>query len=252
MLKPGTGVYMDGVPRTLISNHNDGMLDMLYGAKPAPRTLTYYIFDLELYQKDLKWYQQLNLRSGSIARGFVREYQFRGPIADSLVAYFSPDGELYTVDGNSDEQPRYSGIADTLAHLSAPDRVIEDKRQDPYGLLRIFGKEPVHDWAYYYERAELKRQEHAWGDVAQLGDAAFHSGYQPSEGIDLLPFIEGYARVGRYDVAEKLTEQALKQSPEIEQELSALWSDVLSVGSAKVPAQVIQELKQNLDLKSGV
>jgi hypothetical protein len=247
MLKSGTGVYLDGLPRTLLGNHNDGMLDMLYGAKPAPRTLTYYIFDLELYQQDLKRNQQVNLRSGSNVWGFVREYQFHGSIADSLVAYLSPAGVLYTVDGSSDAQPRYSGIADALAHISAPDRVIEDKPQDPYGLLWIFGTEPVHDWTYYYQRAELKRQERAWGDVAQLGDAALHSGYQPSDGTEFLPFIEGYARVGRYRVAEQVTEQALKQSPEIQQPLSVLWSNVLSGGSA--PAQVIQALKQKLDLK---
>ena len=250
MLKPGTGVYLDGLPRTLLGNHNDGMLDMLYGAKSAPLTLTYYIFDLELYQQDLKRNHQVNLRSGSIVWGFVREYQFHGSIADSLVAYLSPAGVLYTMDGSSDAQPRYSGIADSLAHISAPDRVIEDKPRNPYGLLWIFGAEPAHDWTYYYQRAELKRQEHAWGDVAELGDAAMHSGYQPSEGTELLPFIEGYARVGRYDVAEQLTEQALKQSPEIERPLSALWNRVLSTQLSKPPVVVLR-LGQWLDLGAG-
>ena len=239
MLKPGTGVYLDGIPQSLLHNHNSGMLGVMYGDKPAPRTLGYYIFDLELYD-------QPNLMVGSIATGWVREYKFRGQIADSLVTYLSPRGVLYTIDGNS-HQGR-SGICDALAPISAPERVIEDTPRNSYPLLKIFGAEPQHDFLYYYQKAELRRQEHAWGDVAQLGDAALRGGYLVSEGDELLPFIEGYARVGRYDAAEKLTAQALQMSPQIEQPLSALWRSILAQPSSTSPVPVVQALGKELDL----
>lgn len=241
MLEPGTAVYLDGTPKTVVHSHNAGMLDLLYGAKPAPETLDYYMYDLE-------YFDQPNLKLGSIAFGSVREFKFHGKLENSLVQWLSPNGVLYTVDNNCLLGARYSGIADALAGISAPERVIHDTPPPSYGLLKIFGAEPQHDWAYFYQRAELKRQEHAWGDVAQLGDQAMRGGYEASEGAELIPFIEGYARVGRYDIAEKLTEQALNQSPETERPLSALWREVLAQQPSAAPVQIVQKLEQKLDL----
>jgi hypothetical protein len=245
MLEVGTGIYLDGTPKTVIHDHNAGMLDLLYGAKPAPQTLDYYIYDLQ-------YFRQPNLKPGSIAFGSVREFQFHGQVANSLVQWLSPNGVLHTVDNSSLLGIRYSGITDALAPISAPSRVIEDKPLTSYRLLAIFGKEPQHDWSYYYQRAELKSQEGDWESIALLGDAALHSGYEPVEGTELYPFIEGYALVGRYSDAAKLTENALTLSPELEQPLSTLWNSALSHAPTTRPApdNIIQALGKKLDVSS--
>lgn len=240
MLKPGTAVYLDGTPATIVHSHNAGMLDVLYGAKPAPRTLTYFTYDLENLG-------QRNLKPDSTAIGSVREFEFHGRVEDSLVQWFSPFGVLHTVYGASDTE-RYSGITDALAHISAPDRVIEDKPQDTYRLLGIFGAEPKHDWRYYYQQAEMRRQVQDWWAVVDLGNKAQRSGFQPEEGAELIPFIDCYARVGRYDEAERLTLQALAQSPELEQPLSALWNKLGT--SPSLPVNVAHELGSKLDLEA--
>jgi hypothetical protein len=240
MLKPGTAVYLDGTPATIVHSHNAGMLSVLYGAKPAPGTLTYFTYDLENLQ-------QRNLKQDSIATGSAREFEFRGNVENSLVQWFSPFGVLHTVNGASDTE-RYSGITDALAPISAPDRVVEDKPLGSYGLLGIFGAEPKHDWRYYYQKAEMRRQVHDWWAVVELGDEAQRSGFQPEEGAELLPFIDCYARVGRYDEAERLTLQALAQSPELEQPLSELWNKLGT--SPSLPVNVAHVLGSRLDLEA--
>jgi hypothetical protein len=244
MLKPGTAVYLDGTPKTVVHSHNAGMLDLLYGTKPAPETFNYYTYDLE-------YFHQPNLKPGSVVFGALREFQFHGMAENSLVQWLSPNGVLHTVDQSRLLGIRYTGMTDALASISAPSRVIEDKPLNRYFLLSILGKEPPHDWSYYYQRAELKAQEGDWAAIATLGDAARRSGYQPVEGTELFPFIEGYALGGRYEDAADLTEKALSLSPEMEQPLSTFWSSELSHASLDAPpppGSTVQELGEKLEL----
>ena len=44
--------------------------------------------------------------------------------------------------------------------------------QPPY----LLGPEPEHDWCYYFEKAELARQQADWQQVAMLGDQALGDG----------------------------------------------------------------------------
>jgi hypothetical protein len=244
MLKPGTAVYLDGTPKTVVHSHNAGMLDLLYGTKPAPETFNYYIYDLE-------YFHQPNLKPGSVVFGAVREFQFHGMAENSLVQWLSPNGVLHTVDQSRLLGIRYTGMTDALAFISAPSRVIEDNPLNRYFLLSILGKEPPHDWSYYYQRAELKAQEGDWAAIATLGDSARQSGYQPVEGTELFPFIEGYALGGRYEDAANLTEKALSLSPEMEQPLSTFWSSELShfsLDAAPPPGSTVEELGEKLEL----
>lgn len=239
-LTSGTSVFVDGLPKSLYKNHAAGMLDLLYSAKPAPKTLSYFIFDLD---------QPLwsNFKKDVISTGSVRSYEFHGRTSDSLVWWISPGGVLYTVDGSADDEPRHSGLCADLASLSTPERLMHDRPSGSYALLKIYGDEP-HAWLYYYQQAELERQLGMWDVVALLGDEAARNKYQPSEGAEWRPFIEGYARMGRYEIAEHLTELALADSPELQKPLSALWRKLLALQSAAAPIWVTQALEERLDL----
>jgi len=71
----------------------------------------------------------------------------------------------------------------------------------------IFGKELDHTWCYYYEKAELARQQGDWALVAQLGDEAQRLSYVPEESLEWIPFIEGYLRSGDIEKAEEISDQ---------------------------------------------
>jgi hypothetical protein len=75
----------------------------------------------------------------------------------------------------------------------------------------LFHPEPAHGWCYFFEKAELARQFGEWENVAELGDAAFQLGEHPDP-IERFVFVEGYAHVGDWDRALKLSRESYKVS----------------------------------------
>ena len=60
----------------------------------------------------------------------------------------------------------------------------------------IFGNEPPHEWCYYYQKADLARQQGDWQRVAELGNEAEKLGLHPNDQIELMPFLQAYAILG--------------------------------------------------------
>jgi hypothetical protein len=56
----------------------------------------------------------------------------------------------------------------------------------------LFGPEPEHDWCYYYERADLARQQEDWEEVVRLGKQAVEAGYVPSDPLEWIPFLQAH------------------------------------------------------------
>jgi hypothetical protein len=56
-----------------------------------------------------------------------------------------------------------------------------------------FGSEPPHEWCYYYQKADLARQQNDWQTVAELGDEAQKLGLHPNDQIEWMPFLQAYA-----------------------------------------------------------
>jgi hypothetical protein len=72
----------------------------------------------------------------------------------------------------------------------------------------IFGSEPEHTWCYYFQKAELARQQGDWERVAELGDETRKRGFEPKDLSEWVPFIEGYAQMARCNDALALAERA--------------------------------------------
>ena len=71
----------------------------------------------------------------------------------------------------------------------------------------IFGSEPSRGWCYYFEKADLARQYQKWDTVLQLWKEAGKQQLRAHTSVELLPFIEAFARSGDWDSARKLTIQ---------------------------------------------
>ncbi len=106
--------------------------------------------------------------------------------------------------------------------LSKPSELIGKNSTEPPPAW-LFGAEAAHNWCYYFEKADLARQYGNWEKVAKLGDQAFAVPYTPADAAEYLPFIEAYARLGRYDDARKLTQTAADKAPVLKPMLCSLW-----------------------------
>jgi hypothetical protein len=68
----------------------------------------------------------------------------------------------------------------------------------------VFGSEPVHGWCYYYQKADLARQQGNWQLVANLGREAREQGLEASAPVEWMPFIQAYAMLEDYDSLEQV------------------------------------------------
>ncbi|MCX6082963.1 MAG: hypothetical protein NTW32_25820 [Chloroflexi bacterium] len=100
---------------------------------------------------------------------------------------------VHVIDAN---QPRISTSDPYSISLVAPfskiERVLLDA-QAPKPAENIFGKEPKHNWCYYYQKAELALQKGDWAQAVILGDEAIQMEFHPNDAIEWMPFLQAYA-----------------------------------------------------------
>ena len=113
-------------------------------------------------------------------------------------------------------------------------------------LPPIFGSEPTHTWCYYFEKADLARQEDDWVKVAEIGDQVFGIPYYPDNLSEYLPFVEAYARTGRWEEARDLTRKTADQVPLLAPALCAIWQRVEKGASTNITPAQINKMKNEL------
>jgi hypothetical protein len=230
-LEEGTSIFAVGLPKSLYRNHSAGLLDLLYSHQPSVDRMHYFIYDLEHPPEDggVPSKMDLNYAPGMPVTGAVRSFEFSGTVGHSIVGWISPRGMLRIVTpSHPNEILLCPALCSNLAQVSQPQKVIHDSQETPAGpLLAVFGIEPKLGWPYFYQRAELERQFKNWDAVAALGDEAKRHGNEPVDPSEWFPFIDGYARAGKYAMAEDLSRQMIEQAPDAFAPLSELWSRVI-------------------------
>ncbi|MBK9925606.1 MAG: hypothetical protein IPP66_09970 [Anaerolineales bacterium] len=64
--------------------------------------------------------------------------------------------------------------------------------------LPVYGFGPAlpQEWCYYYQKADLARQQGNWEEVARLGNEAQKLELHPNDQIEWMPFLQAYAFLG--------------------------------------------------------
>lgn len=157
-----------------------------------------------------------------------RTVDFIGSTSQAVTIIVEPNACLRVLDpvyagGDTYErQPRFLRGA---IPLSDPDLILVDAGP-PEMPVALFGKEPSHDWCYYYEKAELARQVGDWQTVAALGDEARAQGFFPGDALEWLPFIEGYVIRGDYQMARELSILAYQDDSRPRKGLCHMWKRI--------------------------
>jgi hypothetical protein len=168
-----------------------------------------------------------------------RTVTFHGSTSQVIVIYAPQNGCLRVLDPVYANAQIYSKISSTLAALiplSDPTRIIANA-QPPTLTNPPFPDEPSHTWCYFYEQAELARQNGDWNKVADIGHEASQQGFAPQDEIEWLPFIEGYARTGDLKSAEQFTRQVWNDNKTLHQGLCMLWERVQAQGQKEAQSR---------------
>src|SRR5258706_1022358 len=157
-----------------------------------------------------------------------RTVPFASSTSNSIVIYKDADSCLRVLDpiyGNSETVPGASYFLLNAISLSNPNQIQADAAQ-PQLDKTLFGTEPEHGWCYFYEKAELARQQSDWKNVVKLYNQAQKSNLGPLVPVENLPFIEGFAMTGGMDVALKLTDRTLQEREDLCPAIYTLWDRI--------------------------
>jgi hypothetical protein len=152
---------------------------------------------------------------------------------DTVVVYYAPEtGKcLWVLSPQDGDNPELPSLSKGMLPLSNLGRIEPERQAAEPPPTDIFGPEPPHDWCYYFQKADLARQMGDWQRVAQLGDEAQKLGYSPNNPQEWIPFIEGYARTGRWEEAIQRTEQVHRINFRVDPRLCDVWDRLLEVGA---------------------
>jgi hypothetical protein len=205
--------------------------NVLYAQPENTRELSYQFYQLN---------REFSVDAGNWLNGKElsenhREFTYTGMSTDGLIVYFkTPQSNCLWLLNIEDETNPYitQNTRDALP-LSRLDRIHEQNNNPSVPPFDILGSQPNPDWCYYYEKADLARQMGQWKQVADLGDQAQQSGYSPQSGSsnspqEWLPFIEGYAATGNWQMAHDLTIQSLQIDEKYHNRICALWQKISS------------------------
>ena len=84
--------------------------------------------------------------------------------------------------------------------------------------------------------------------VAEIGDIAFELDDSPNHASERIPFIEGYANVGRWKKAVKLTQEAIKINKFMGLMLCDTWQRIANDTSySEDKSQALKEITQLIE-----
>jgi hypothetical protein len=219
-LKPGTTLITDdlGFSQYYSGTSLTAPLNLIYAPQNSSAQILYMLF----------------LSSGEEASAIpaytadqtisyaYRGFQFSGSTSD-LVTFVQPSGACLRVLTPQDSTIEFSTAphADFWAQaipLSNLEDILSSPAEPAILPANLFGEISTDQWCYYFEKADLARQQQDWQQVIALYQQAQEKGFHPNSAAEWLPLIDAYARSGQLEAAfqttstlatEKTTDQPL-------------------------------------------
>ena len=128
------------------------------------------------------------------------------------------------------KHPYLPDLVRSFLPISNLERIEPEAAQPGYPPAELIGPEPAHtSWCYFFEKADLARQQRDWPTIVRLASGAKAQGYSPlasgsNSPYEWLPFIEGYQRTGEWQAAAELTQQAYQRDSHYRPMLCDQWN----------------------------
>ncbi len=226
-IEPGTVVISPKLPMSYVSDYAVGYaLNAIYDPLHDPEDVKYWF----LIGPRAKGNNFDRYEPGLPVEYTLRNVTYKGSTSDSLGVSFAAGREcLRVLDPAYYEYPTrlgddLGGIERDMYPVSNVSRI-----SDFYAAempTDVFGPEPAHDWCYFYQKADLARQNKDWEKIIELGTAAEEAGLRTKFGPELMPFIEGYARLGQWEKAVEATQRANVLTAMMQPGLCATWERI--------------------------
>jgi hypothetical protein len=197
-----------------------GAINWIYGQDERPGEMQYLVANLKL---------RLGLSFASLEKDepIHKDYRatsFDGTTSQVIVMSYDPPKCLRVYDVVlHDSLPGIPAPLPDAIPLSNLNLILTDSPREIEPPLHVLGPEPPHRWCYYFQKADLALQRQDWEYIAKLGDIAFELRDRPNDASERLPFIEGYAHVGRWADASRLSFDIINEQPPMTTTVCRTW-----------------------------
>ncbi|MFC1878737.1 hypothetical protein ACFLZW_02375 [Chloroflexota bacterium] len=246
-IEPGTTILTTELPfQYNWDNSLTAPLNWIYAPQIFSHKLPYLIYNVESRLSA----GEAELETGTPIDEYLRLTPFHGSTDQAIFVFYRPPACLKVIDPLIDQRfpdkPRY--FKETLP-FSNPDLILTNPASPAQPPEHILGPEPAHDWCYYFEKADLARQQGDWQQVAQIGDLALTEGkkFYRKNVTELMPFIEGYAHVGKWEKAVQHSLEAHQIWENTQLMLCELWQRIAQRATVNDQGQLaIQKIQNQL------
>jgi hypothetical protein len=182
-----------------------GPVNLIYRPGPAE----YPQIQAEVLNQDT----QYNVLRQEVADKYMRDVWLHRDFAKLLlISLPSSSSCVHVIDGLMPGYSEYESLlVERVGSYSRIKRIIFDGNKTPTPPAAIFGKEPAHDWCYYFQKASLARQMGDWKEVGRLYDETVAKSLSASDKSEWFPFLEGLVNSGREAEASALFEKEIKE-----------------------------------------
>lgn len=195
-----------------------GPLNLIYNPGPAQVPA----IQAEVLNSDTAY----SILKKDVKNNRVRDIKLHRDFNNLLLLSMSPLSScLHVIDG---ALPVYSESETLLlrqvGEYSHADRIIPSGTA-PVPSTAIFGPEPDRGWCYYYQKASLARQRGDWEEVARLYEEARQLNLDTDDKSEMIPFLEAFVNLGRYDEARSLFKDEIKGNAKMRLPLCAFLTN---------------------------
>jgi len=235
-LQTGTAIFSLEQPSPSVTHYSDAgyAINVLYHYQTNDGLLPYWYFSRRFhfeYKPDMPIKYEL------------RTLKFLGNTSNAVGVLHPVTACVRVLDTVYVYDPLYTEGREILIPVSNPSRIIDDPAAAPPDP-NIFGPEPEHTWCYFFEKADLARQQKDWDAAIDLYKQAQKNGFASDNGAEYIPFIEAYAQKGDWQKAYDLTLKAKGTSQGLNKMLCANWARLREIPNSD--ADVAEQVKQTL------
>lgn len=233
-LQTGTAIFSLEQPSPSVTHYSDAgyAINVLYHYQTEDGTLPYWYFSRRFH---------FEYRPEMPIKYELRTLKFLGNTSNAVGVFNPTSACLRILDSVYLYDPLYTAGQEILIPVSNLSRIIPDPAADPPDP-DIFGPEPERTWCYFFQKADLARQQQDWDTIIDLHQQTQTQGFTPNHGAEYIPFIEAYAQTGDWQTAYELTVEARKTTAGIKKMLCTNWARLSGLPSAD--AKILQQVEQ--------
>ncbi len=222
-LQPDTLVLMNEELSFYADNSLSAPLNWIYAPDQDADRIDYVLF----YPTN-----RLNSSLPALQTGLSIQYdyiagQFNGNTSQAVAFYYDPPACLRLLEPDIDAGNRFllaESFMREAAVLSNQNMILPTGNSQ---MPQVYGPEPERGWCYYFQKADLARQQKHWSQVVSLAETAFGLDDHPNNPVERFVFIEGYAHAGEWDRALQLSRESYRVSREyVGPLLCRLWERI--------------------------